>query len=293
MEDRRMQSFLAVADCLSFTRAAQELHVSQQAVTRQISELEAELGFPLFYRTTRHVELTPAGKSLAEDFSRISRQMESSIRQAGRIARMNKGLIRVGFLSVLSQKRIILPLAERMIDANPSQEFEIRLLDFAELRSQLLHGQLDLCITTSYDYDLWPRTCTSVLRREQFQVVYSARHPLAALPEAGIGDLTHYIQLILPQDNLMPGSEQWNRKVPCAGSLFCPDISTLLVYLELGKGFALLTRVFEGYEQPSLRYFPLPFPQAHAEIICITRENPAGEVSSVVRTLTHGHPLSL
>lgn len=290
---QRIQCFLAVASCLSFTQAARELHTSQQAVTRNISALEAELGFPLFYRTTRHVTLTPAGSILADDFSQLNRQMEGSIHRARRIARMNRGLIRVGFLSALSRNGVILPVAEHLTARHPTQEFEFRLMDFVELRNRLLHGQLELCVTTSNDYDLWPETHAAVLRREQFQVVYSARHPLAALPEPGIESLGQYTQLVLPKDNLMPGVEQWGRKIPCARSRYCPDISTLLVHLELGEGFSLLTRVFEGYEQPDLRYFPVPFPEAHAEIVCITRENPGEELAAVMRTLTREKPLAL
>ena len=53
--------FVEVANCLSFTTAAKNLYISQQAVSKQIDALEEELGFPLFYRTTRQVVLTPAG----------------------------------------------------------------------------------------------------------------------------------------------------------------------------------------------------------------------------------------
>lgn len=58
MLQQRIQTFLEVANCLSFSTAARNLYISQQAVTKQIASLEQELGLRLFYRTTRQVTLT-------------------------------------------------------------------------------------------------------------------------------------------------------------------------------------------------------------------------------------------
>lgn len=290
---QRIRCFLEVATCLSFTQAAENLFISQQAVTRQISSLEEELGFPLFYRTTRHVTLTPAGSMLMGDFTQINRQIESSIQRARHIADSSRGLLRVGFLSALARDEVVLPAVHHLKIRHPETEFEIHLMDFVELRNKLLQGQLDLCVTTSNDYNLWPDVHVSVMLQKQFQVVYSARHPLAELKEITLEDLRRYTQLFLPQDNLMPGVEQWGRKIPFSKSWYCPDISTLLVHLELGEGFALLTKVFEGYRQPEFRYWPVPFPEAHAEIVCITRKNADESLTDVVRTLVRENPLTL
>ena len=64
MEIRQLRSFLAVADTLNFSRAAQSLFLSQSALSRQIMDLEKEIGLPLFERNTRRVELTEAGRLL-------------------------------------------------------------------------------------------------------------------------------------------------------------------------------------------------------------------------------------
>ena len=58
---KQIRCFLEVANCLSFTAAAKNLFMSQQAVTKQIAALEQELGFPIFERTSAGMELTPAG----------------------------------------------------------------------------------------------------------------------------------------------------------------------------------------------------------------------------------------
>ena len=66
----------------------------------------------------------------------------------------------------------------------------------------------------------------------------------------------------------------------------CPDISTLMVRLELGEGFALLTKVIEGHEAPNLRYWPVPFPEAHAEIVCMRLAHAQEEISGLIQQIS-------
>ena len=293
MLQQRIQTFLEVANCLSFSAAARNLYISQQAVTRQIASLEQELGVRLFFRTTRQVALTPAGSLLRDEFSRMNRQIGESIRRAREISRSGKALLHVGFLSALSRRDIILPITDFLMRSCPELELEIRLLDFVALRNSLLDRRLDFCITTSNDWRFWPEVRATVLKKKQFQVVYSERHPLAGREHIELRDLAAYTQLTLPGDNLLAGVEQWGRKIPCARAVACPDISTLMVRLELGEGFALLTKVIEGHDAPNLRYWGVPFPEAHAEIVCIRPENASREVSDLIEKIARSGLVSL
>ena len=286
---QRIRTFLEVASCLNFSTAAKNLYISQQAVTSQIAALERELGVKLFYRTTRQVALTAAGSILRDDFTQINRQISSSIRRARELEASGKGLLRVGFLSALSRKDIILPVTDYLIRRCPDMELDIGLMDFVDLRNSLLDSKLDFCVTTSNDWRLWPGVQTTVLQRKQFQVVYSARHPLAQ-QAVSLEALAQYDQLVLPDDNLLEGVEQWARRIPFRRAIFCPDISTLMVRLELGEGFALLTKVIEGHDAPDLRYWDVPFPEAHAEIVCICPEDAREEVKQIIHGI-HGQEL--
>jgi len=156
-------------------------------------------------------------------------------------------------------------------------------MDFVELRNQLLDGKLDLCVTTSNDWSLWPGVRVDVLQSKPFEVVFSIRHSLARKESFSIEDLRAYTQLTLPRDNLLPGVEEWAQKLPFRSSILCPDLATMRVYLETGRGFALLTRVFEGSGSDTLTYRPVPFPGAHAELVCIRRQITAPSLSNVVQ----------
>ena len=229
MLQQRIQTFLEVANCLSFSTAARNLYISQQAVTKQIASLEQELGLRLFYRTTRQVTLTPAGSLLRDSFTQINRQIRSDIRKARELNSSGKSLLRVGFLSSLSRKDIILPVTDYLMKHCPELALDIRLLDFVALRNSLLDDRLDFCVTTSNDWRFWPGIHTTVLQQKQFQVVYSTRHPLAKQDTITLQDLAAHTQLTLPNDNMLSGIEQWGRKIPFSKVVACPDISTLMV----------------------------------------------------------------
>lgn len=96
MELRLLETFVAVADELHFGRAADRLHTRQPVVSDQIRRLEAELGTPLFRRTSRHVELTPAGRELLPRAIQIRGQVEEATHAVHRLVEGRSGVIRWG-----------------------------------------------------------------------------------------------------------------------------------------------------------------------------------------------------
>ena len=90
MEIRQLRSFVAVADTLNFSRAADSLYLSQPALTRQIQELERELGVPLIIRTTRRVELTTAGEELRHRAKDLISRMEKIPPEVKKLAGRDK-----------------------------------------------------------------------------------------------------------------------------------------------------------------------------------------------------------
>ena len=280
---KQLCCFLEVANVLSFTTAARNLYMSQQAVTRQIAALEEELGFKLFNRSTRSVALTPAGQVLRDDFAVIQRQLDASIKKAKDVAGVKQSSVTVGFLSLLSQRSVILPVARQLFRAFPGVYFEIKMLDFVELRNQLLDGRLDLVVTTSNDWKLWPDVKVDVLQSKPFEVVFSTRHPLARQEHFTLECLEEYTQLTpapgqhAPRRGGVGPAAALPAFHPVSGSGHSAGLSGV------GPGFSLLTRVFEGCESETLTYRPVPFPGAHAELVCIRRRSAPSELGQLVK----------
>ena len=97
VELRQLRYFLAVAEELHFGRAADRLHMSQSPLSRAIRELERELGVVLFIRTTRRVELTPAGALLLERSRRALAEIDGAVADAIHAARGDQGGLAVGY----------------------------------------------------------------------------------------------------------------------------------------------------------------------------------------------------
>jgi DNA-binding transcriptional LysR family regulator len=97
VELRQLRYFVAVAEELHFGRAAERLHMSQSPLSRAIRDLERELGLVLFVRTTRHVELTPAGSILLERARKALAEIDAAIDDARRAADPDARVLSVGY----------------------------------------------------------------------------------------------------------------------------------------------------------------------------------------------------
>jgi len=101
MELRLVRYFIAVAEYLNFSRAAQQLHIAQPPLSRQIRQLEDELGVQLFTRNKRHVELTKAGQAFLEEARKLVVQAGHATEAARHAQKGESGVVRIGIASGL------------------------------------------------------------------------------------------------------------------------------------------------------------------------------------------------
>src|SRR5690606_31899517 len=99
MEIRHLIYFKTVAELLHFSKAAQQLHISQPPLTRQIKELEKELGAVLFFRNNKRVELTDAGRFFLRECDSLIHQLERSKQLVKQIHESVSGDFRIGYIS--------------------------------------------------------------------------------------------------------------------------------------------------------------------------------------------------
>ncbi|HEY9696211.1 MAG TPA: LysR substrate-binding domain-containing protein [Trichocoleus sp.] len=99
IELRHLRYFIAVAEELHFGRAAERLHMAQPPLSQQIRQFEAELGFQLFYRTKRSVQLTEAGETFLLEARKLLRQLDQAVQTGRQVSRGEKGQLAIGFVS--------------------------------------------------------------------------------------------------------------------------------------------------------------------------------------------------
>src|SRR3954469_20266136 len=142
---RQVQYFLAAADCLHFTRAAESLSVTQPTLSHQIAQLEAQLGSALFDRIGKQVRLTEAGAMLKDYAGRAVRELEAGRLALSELEGMIRGELRIGVIQSFS--RTLLPsILGGFITKYPGIRLKILELTGLEIEQQLAAGDLDLGI---------------------------------------------------------------------------------------------------------------------------------------------------
>lgn len=140
--------FVAVANDLSFRKAADRLNLAQPWLSRQIGKLEAQLGFKLFIRTTRHVELTKKGERLLLRARMMAREVEATRSLATLLVREEPDKLRIGVPFFALYVRDRLRLFDAFHDKHPNIKLEICTGDQSQLRIDLMNGDLDGLFST-------------------------------------------------------------------------------------------------------------------------------------------------
>ena len=179
MNDLQIDYFMAVATNLSFTKTSEELFVSQPAISRQISQLEKELGVRLFIRNNQKTELTEAGRLYYDLFSRYKADLITTRMEVDRILGRKRGVIRVGFLEGWDLFGIIPPMIERFNRDYPDIEVVIHCCGVKELTTSLLNGSMDIIVTMNNTVNMNREfVCTDAASISKI-LIFSANHPLA------------------------------------------------------------------------------------------------------------------
>ncbi|GAA4805284.1 LysR substrate-binding domain-containing protein [Actinomycetospora chlora] len=184
METRQLRYFVAVAETRHFGRAAERLHIAQSPLSQAIRQLEAQLGAPLFERTTRRVDLTAAGEALLGEAVRILASVDAARDQVAHVAAGALGQLRVGATG-LATYRHVPDLVRRLAAELPGMAltFTTELLT-PGLAAALADHRIDLAVLRPPVAD--PAIATHVLARERLVLAVPDAHPLGSegLPDA-------------------------------------------------------------------------------------------------------------
>lgn len=271
MEIRQLRYFIAVADTLNFSRAAESVYLSQSALSRQIMDLEKEVGVPLFNRSTRQVTLTDAGRALQISAKELISRWEKMIPE---VRNLVPEAIRAASLTIgvdaraLEQPARRLRMAEMLFSLrqkHPGLRIMMRNCEYQELLSGVADGTLDCALILDREVETRPGLKTETYGMEEMVLAFRSDNPNADGDHAEVimhrglilvdkepQGLYHIIH-ILSDLGLEPQIR------------FCEDLDDMTMTVETGESAMILPEsVVARLDNPNLQTLHLP--SAHAKL---------------------------
>ncbi len=268
MDVKQLKSFIAVANTLSFRRAARQLHLSQSALSIQIQNLEAHFGVSLLARNRRSVRLTPAGESVLADSDQLLKQIAAMELRAARIGSGETGHLRIGF--VASATAQLLPsIVVAFRKAYPGVSFDLRNIPTTQQMEALKNGSIDigfLRLPLVVDELL-----IELVHREQFAIVLPKSHRLASRKALTLRELADEPFIAYGRRWAPNFHDQWTELCRKAG--FTPNVvqetaemETALVLIAAGLGVAILPKGIACRSRAAIKVKPLASEAVFSEI---------------------------
>ncbi|MCG7607351.1 MULTISPECIES: LysR substrate-binding domain-containing protein [Mycobacterium] len=239
----RLSCFIAVAEELHFGRAAERLHMTQPPLSRQIQQLESELGVSLIDRTTRSVTLTPAGVAFLPDARRILQLAEGAALNVKRVPAGDLGTVVIGFTAASAH-----PVLPRLFDAARQQMPDVTL----ELREMVTAAQIEALMTGELDLGMArpplkrPGLVSRPLLHEQLIAALPAAHPLVEVRrQLTLNDLDGQDMVMYSPVQARYFNELLISTFTIAGATpryvqYVTQVHTMLVLVRSGIGIALV-----------------------------------------------------
>ena len=260
MELRHLRYFVAAAEEENVSRAALKLHVSQPGVSRQIRDLEQEIGFPLFERSAKALKLTAAGRTFLTEARAVLQHAEDAVKRARAINGGAQGEIHVGYAPSLTVQ--ILPPALRAFQQEyPKVRVGLHDLSTGEMLAQLRNGKLQLALMVRMDRKMTRGLDFAELARYSMRLGVAPKHPLAraksvSLEQVAREPLVAYQRTEYPEYFAM--IEKLFATVGCKPRIAeeHDGVSGIIMAVESGAGAALVPSCIECLVGPRLKLIP-------------------------------------
>jgi DNA-binding transcriptional LysR family regulator len=261
VELRHLRYFLAVGEAGNFTKAAARLRVAQPALSRQIQDLEDEIGVDLLRRSRRGAMLTAEGKLFLEQVRELLKQADESVESVRALARGQYGELHIGY-AALHTVEILPPALGRFQKAVPGVKVFLHDLLNDELVAGLRNGTHELAITVQATGEQIAGIEFEPLRMFSSGVAMSAAHPFARLKSIPLEKLATEPLIGLARKDYSEFYRFLDRMfAPVRAkprlAVKCDTVSSLITEVEAGRGVALAIPIFKLVTGKRLLYRPL------------------------------------
>jgi DNA-binding transcriptional LysR family regulator len=282
MDYRQLRYFIAVAEELSFSRAARRLNISQPPLSIQIKGMEAEVGTALFSRNRRKVELTPAGEVLLENARRAVRQLEHTTEAVRRAGRGEAGTIRLAFTSSVPMREAFARMLRTFRGLYPEVQIELQHMGTGSQFVALADDQIDfgilrppIALQQKRDIKLMP------LWRDRSRLFFPSNAPLArSSAPVAMGELID--QAFVGVDPLVNCGMHEHLMTLCGAAGFTPrigqearELNTVLGLVSAGLGIAVLPECYTCMAMPGVTSRPIAGVDAESWLMIAMRDRAA------------------
>lgn len=275
MDIRQIEYFVEVAKQLSFTKAATTLHVSQPSISKAIQNFEAELGVPLFYRSSKRLELTDAGQAVLINSMQVLEAFQNMRSELTDLMQLKKGQIRIGIPPIVGAE-FFSKLISVYKEQHPYIEILLTEVGTKRIREEIETGELDIglvCSVTSTNENLE----TIRFLKDPLQLIVHESHRLAGQKTIAMSDLTNEAFIIYRKDFIL-----FDRIIEeCKNHGFYPTIACettqkdLFIEMVQAKlGIALLPqKIAEKIPYNSIKRIPFEEQAIHLELGITWKKN--------------------
>lgn len=245
MNIESLKCFILVAENLSFARAAEALYKTQPAVTKQINALEQEIGVSLFIRSTRHVELTPAGMSFYKDAKEIVQNAQIAVERAQN-QNVRENIINIG-LSNPTVLFYLTPYLAHFHKDYPTIYPNIQILGYKIIISLFMDHKLDILFMYKENMSQKKGVSFKEIQKDSYVFLLSSEHPLSKNKILSFSDLKNESVIICNPLNAPLATASFQNKLLERHTdrkiLYCDSIEAAHCMVSAGMGIAILPKI--------------------------------------------------
>lgn len=266
---KQIRYFLSVAELGGFTQAAAAMFIAQPALSRQIAQLETELGFPLFQREARGVSLTAAGQLYRERVHQIQEQLTAAAEAGALLAQGKAGVLRL-LHSSSTPVGSLMPTIHAFLEQSPGASIHLDRVASELQLQEVAEGRADLGVIRLPVLGREPRVQLRELVAERLWVLLPDGHPLAGRSQLGIAELRE--QSFVAAVHRERGGLARRVTDLCLQRGFVPATArvisrktSMLDLVAAGFGIAVVPASMLGLRQTGITPIPLADPDALAQ----------------------------
>lgn len=290
MSIQRLPIFLSAAEHLNFTKAAEEHHISQTAVSQQIKQLEKELGFQLFIRGKRGVTLTPAGMEYYRQCKKIMAQYQTAVSKGQRVAGGHGSSLSIGYAGAYELWNAT-RLIRQYYTAHPNSQIDLKFASNQALLSDLSAGRIDIAVICEFGVELSDWLAAKELSNDPCVLMISAAHPLASKKMLDRQDLVDLpIALNRAQDNQTTASQilQMYSHLGMSGNkrYYIDDFYSLAMLVSSGLAVSVVPDSMQQMGPDGLAFIPIKgFHSTARTMVVYQKENQSPALKYLLQML--------